>query len=368
MKRILTLDGGGIRGVFSLEVLLRIETLLRDYYRKPDLVLADHFDLFAGTSTGAIIATCLCWGMDVQTILDLYVANGVTMFAALPWYKTYHKYFVARYDPRPLSRFLLKTFSEDGDGQVPSMLDSDKLKKMLLVVVRNHTTGSAWPLTNNPKAIYSDRDLADPPGSQTNLDVPLWKIVRASTAAPTFFDPEVITLNGQEFVFVDGSVTPYNNPSLIAFQTATLPCYRMNWPTGAENLRVISVGTLRFLGTSLRTQKLWVGYLARQIPLALIQGVTWQQDYACRTLGRCLYGEPLDSEIGDLVSTAEVPILGPNLFSYVRYNQTYKAAALDSILAQHPRLAQLDSVGLIPILREIGAAYAQQHIKLEHLI
>jgi hypothetical protein len=60
MKRILALDGGGIRGVFSLEILLHIQTLLREHYQAPEMVLADHFDLFAGTSTGAIIATCLC--------------------------------------------------------------------------------------------------------------------------------------------------------------------------------------------------------------------------------------------------------------------------------------------------------------------
>jgi len=66
MKRILTFDGGGIRGVFSLEILLRIETLLREHFKAPNLILADHFDFFAGTSTGAIIAAGLSWGMPVE--------------------------------------------------------------------------------------------------------------------------------------------------------------------------------------------------------------------------------------------------------------------------------------------------------------
>lgn len=48
MKHILTLDGGGIRGVFSLEVLLRIETLLREHFKAPKLILADHFEFFRG--------------------------------------------------------------------------------------------------------------------------------------------------------------------------------------------------------------------------------------------------------------------------------------------------------------------------------
>jgi len=62
VKRILALDGGGIRGIFTLEVLLRMQQLLREHYGSPKLKLVEHFDFFAGTSTGAIIATCLCWG------------------------------------------------------------------------------------------------------------------------------------------------------------------------------------------------------------------------------------------------------------------------------------------------------------------
>ena len=78
MKRILSLDGGGIRGVFTLEVLKRIECLLREHRNKPSLVLADEFDCFAGTSTGAIIAACLCWGMSV----DAVVVAGATVVVA----------------------------------------------------------------------------------------------------------------------------------------------------------------------------------------------------------------------------------------------------------------------------------------------
>ncbi len=87
------------------------------HYQAPELVLADHFDLFAGTSTGAIIATCLCWGMTVEQILDLYLKFGTTMFTPVPWYKPYKKYLVSRYDAKPLSEFLQRLFSEDGEGK-----------------------------------------------------------------------------------------------------------------------------------------------------------------------------------------------------------------------------------------------------------
>jgi hypothetical protein len=361
MKRILTLDGGGIRGVFSLEVLLRMQTLLREHYGNPEMVLADHFDLFAGTSTGAIIATCLCWGMSVEAILDLYVSYGRTMFTPVAWYRPIKKLLVSRYEARPLSEFLQRMFAEDEAGRVPALLSSARLKKGLLVVVRNHSTGSAWPLTNNPKAIYNDPEKAN-----SNLNIPLWKLVRASTAAPVYFDPEEITLGGQTHVFVDGAITPYNNPALIAALTVVLPAYKMSWPTGPDAIRLVSVGTMRFSSAlPEKAQKLWLGFNAAKIPAALMEGVSWQQDYLCRCLGRCLYGEKLDSEIGDLMESS---LPGADWFGYVRYNKSYKAEQLRQILAEHPNLSSLDAIKTIPALRKVGKAYAEEHVRLEHLI
>jgi hypothetical protein len=361
MKRILALDGGGIRGVFTLEILLRMQTLLRERYANPGLVLADHFDFFAGTSTGAIIATCLCWGMTVDEILELYVSYGKTMFTPVPWYRPIKRHLVSRFDAKPLSDMLRRMFSEDGDGEMPSLMDTPRLRKLLLVVVRNHSTGSAWPLTNNPFAKYND-----PTRDDSNLRIPIWKILRASTAAPVYFDPETILLGGRAQVFVDGSITPYNNPALIAALTATLPCYRLEWPTGPENIRIVSMGTLRFSsGLPAKAQNLWVGYNAAKIPPALIQGIAWEQDYACRCLGECIYGEPLDAEIGDLVG---VPLPGPRWFSYVRYNQSYNAREAEDLLRTHPNVSQLDAVNSIPALRDLGRAYATEHLRLDHLL
>lgn len=361
MKQILALDGGGIRGIFTLAVLRRVQELLREHYGRPDLVLADHYDLFAGTSTGAIIATCLCWGMTVEAILDLYTKFGATMFTPVPWYRPFKKYLVSRYEAKPLSAFLQRLFSEDEEGKVAALLDSARLKKNLLVVVRNHTSGSAWPLTNNPGAIYNNTSRAD-----CNMRIPLWKIVRASTAAPVYFDPEEIALEGNPLVFVDGGITPYNNPALIAALTAIVPNYRMSWEAGPDKIRVVSIGTIQFSSElPANVHKLWVGYNAANIPTALMQGVAWQQDCLCRCLGKCIYGEELDSEIGDLVN-ADLP--GSRWFSYVRYDKTYKAEGLHEILRLNPKLDQLDAIEAIPILEKLGREFAEQHVMLEHLI
>jgi hypothetical protein len=362
MKRILSLDGGGIRGVFTLEILLRMQEMLRVHTGSPNLVLADHFDLFAGTSTGAIIATCLSWGMDVQAILELYLEHGRTMFQHVPWYRMFKRTFVSRYEAKPLSKMLQRIFSEDGNGDEPALLGTYRLKTLLLVVVRNHTTGSAWPITNNPRAKYNDRSLPD-----CNLNLPLWEVVRASTAAPVFFDPEEIVLGGRRFVFVDGGITPYNNPALIAALTTILPSYSIGWEPGPDKIRLVSVGTIRVLSAAFQrtAQQMWLGYHLPSIPAALMQGISVEQDYICRCLGACIYGEEIDSEIGNLVNLG-VP--GPRWFSYIRYNQSFLGDEAQRILAQSRGISKLDAVDAIPLLRETGRTYAAKHVALEHLV
>lgn len=85
MKRILALSGGGVRGVFTLQILARIEELFRQEQKNKNLVLADVFDLIAGTSTGAIIAAFLSWGLPVREIEKLYIDYSPTMFAKEGW-------------------------------------------------------------------------------------------------------------------------------------------------------------------------------------------------------------------------------------------------------------------------------------------
>lgn len=355
MKRILAIDGGGIRGLFALQILARIEELLRQERQRSDLVLSDEFDLFAGTSTGAIIATGLCWGMAVREIEQFYLTHGPQMFSRVPMFQRWK----CKYRAEQVASLFQSIFHEGDDARTPSLLGTSKLRKLLLVVMRNATTGSPWPVTNNPLAKYNSRSLPD-----CNLEIPLWQLLRASTAAPSFYAPECIQLGEQKFLFVDGAITPYNNPTLIAVLTATLAPYRICWPATAEDLWVVSVGTGGVPARLTKTlpQRVHLIEQAQFVPLALINSSVSQQDYLCRILGRCTHGEQLDSELGDLLAPT---LLGPyeQKFTYARYD-----TRLDRLVQEKQSVPRMDDLRSIPLLKQIGEEYAERSVALSHFL
>ena len=80
-KKLLVIDGGGIRGVLALGMLKKIEGTLKMQSGRDAFRLADYFDYIGGTSTGAIIATGLSIGMSIDQILQFYTDSGAHMFA-----------------------------------------------------------------------------------------------------------------------------------------------------------------------------------------------------------------------------------------------------------------------------------------------
>jgi patatin-like phospholipase/acyl hydrolase len=87
---LLALDGGGIRGIITLEILIEIERVLAEATGEgKNFRLCNFFDYIAGTSTGAIIAAGLTRGMSVKEILDFYIRIGPAMFARICSRSTY---------------------------------------------------------------------------------------------------------------------------------------------------------------------------------------------------------------------------------------------------------------------------------------
>ena len=89
-KKILACDGGGILGLITVEILAKLEADLRAASGNPQLVLADYFDFVCGTSTGAVIATCIATGMPMARIREFYLTSGEQMFEKASVLKRLH--------------------------------------------------------------------------------------------------------------------------------------------------------------------------------------------------------------------------------------------------------------------------------------
>lgn len=348
-KKLLALDGGGIRGVLTLRVLGTIQGHLRAYYRNDAYVLSDYFDYIGGTSTGAVIASGLALGMAVEELQQRYRELGRTVFRK----RWLGGRFWSLYPDRPLTEAL-----EGILGSNRTLGDPD-LRSLLLLVLYRTDTDSPWPLSNNTGAKYNraKRFVTDPP--DRNLDLPLTTLVRGSTAAPIYFAPQQVVVGDRPVVFQDGGVTPFNDPALLLFLMATLSEYGLGWPTGEENLLVVSVGTGRAAAVhpDLVARSVNLLFNATNLPTVFMNGAAVSQDLICRALGRCRYGDPIDREVGD--RTNEVAVGGTNLFTYLRYDVDLSDGFLRDrgITDQKAmkRIRKLDSVGSIPKLEEFGA-------------
>ncbi|MEO6069813.1 MAG: patatin-like phospholipase family protein [Chitinophagaceae bacterium] len=363
-RKILALDGGGIRGVITLQILAEMEKQLKEKSGKGDAFrLSDFFDYIGGTSTGAIIAAGLSIGMSVQELLDFYLHKGKDMFDK----NFLLKQWKSLYGSGPLIEMLKETFGADTTMEI----DNGKFKSLLLIVTMNRTTDSPWPITNNPLAKYNDRSRPD-----CNAKIKLFQLVRASTAAPVYFPPETMQWDENDpaktFVFVDGGVTPYNNPAFLMYRMATQPAYNLEWEIGEDKLLIVSVGT-----GSAPTSGEYHNLLesVKGLPTNLMYAMQVDQDINCRTVGRCTFGAPIDRELKDLVpmdSNGNVLDLSQDTkrhFLYVRYNADLSQEALNELNLNHiesDHVREMDSVKYIDQLQEVGKAVGEKQVSVTH--
>jgi uncharacterized protein len=238
-KRILALDGGGVKGVLSLGMLKALEGELRRRSGKPNFVLADYYDLIGGTSTGGIIAAGLATGNSVDFLIDMYLDLGPKVFGKQVGDGNL---FRNKFDPKALRKALEPVLGR-------KTLGSPDLKTGFAIHAKRIDTGSAWVLTNNPHSKFFDPENPDL-GVIPNKKYRLIDLVQASAAAPTFFDEVVIPIAyddkdrvTQRAYFVDGAVGANNNPSMQMLMLALLPGYGFGWKSGGTNLMMTSIGT-----------------------------------------------------------------------------------------------------------------------------
>ena len=360
-KRILALDGGGLRGILSLALLQKIEDILRQRHGGgADFRLCHYFDLIVGTSTGAIIAATLALGWTVQELRAKYMDLGVIVFKKS---LLRNGLLRAKYDEAKLIAELKKVYG------AKTTLGGPELKTGLLVITKRIDTGSPWPISNNPAGKYFS---TRPKGVVGNNDYPLWQVVRASTAAPAFFDPESITiarvpgskaLTGE---FVDGGVSPFNNPALMSFMYATMAGYRLAWTTGADKLLVVSVGT--GAADPEVTHARVAAKQAVNALLSLINDSATLQETLMQWLSSSRTARSFDREIGDLQNDL---VGGVPMLSYLRYNVDLRGQpvkSLDPTLKDEAieSLSAMDAPANMETLHHLGELAARRDIHSDH--
>lgn len=364
-KRILALDGGGIRGAITLGFLEQIEKILAERHESSGLMpardfrLHHYFDLIGGTSTGSIIAALLAiGGYSVTEIKKMYRELGAKIFSDRNGFNLLGKriYLDRKYDAAPLKEELNRIFRD-------ARLGDDTNKTGFCAVTKRLDTCSTWPVTNNPNSKYFNKNRYF-----------IRDIVRASTAAPSFFEPEIIDIGeGEEGVFVDGGMSMMNNPSLQLFLVATLKGFRLNWDAGEDKIMIVSVGTGRrdklLLGAKWRDPKLW--HIATQAPDQFMSDAGELVEVMMHFIGKGT--GPLRKIDADVEDLSEDAINGNKAFSYLRYNVEMTKPNLESLKISGLTedkvmdLMNMDSAENVEQLIAIGEQSAKQQVKAEHL-
>ena len=361
-KRILALDGGGIRGILTLEYLAVIEAMIRQRFKDQTLVLCDYFDLIGGTSTGSILAAGLACGMSVDALKKLYTGIGASVFQTGWLSKIMLAGILApKFPSEPLQRALDQQLGAD------TTLDSDTIRTGLMIMTKRLDTGSPWPLHNSPGAPYAKQD------GQLRLT----QIVRASTAAPTYFEPERIAISSRagtvvDGAFVDGGVSPFNDPALQLLMLAALQGHGFRWRTGKDQLLLISVGTGTYKENA-PAQKL-IAMTAAEQGLRSLQSL--MDDCSdlnhgmLQWLTNCLTPWIIDRAVGDMRLDSES---GPQLATYARFNVSLEhdwlkgELGIDLTTDKIAEIRKMDDPTNMNDLAELGRKAAARQVKPEHL-
>ncbi|MCA9944320.1 MAG: patatin-like phospholipase family protein [Anaerolineales bacterium] len=225
--RILTIDGGGIRGLIPARVLVSLERKLQQRSGQPNARIADFFDLIAGTSTGGLI-TCLLlapgnteWEAEfsAQEIVDLYLDHGPKIFDAplLKRISSLGGIRDERYDATGLENLI--------DERFGNLWLSQLIKPCLI---------TAYDVATRKTVFFTQHDARS-----TNKDFPIKVVARATSAAPTYFEAMPDGNCQITNAYVDGGLFA-NNPTMCAYVEAFR---KLEGKPTAANMVILSLGT-----------------------------------------------------------------------------------------------------------------------------
>ena len=202
----------------------------------------------------------------------------------------------------------------------------------------------------------------------------LTQIVRASTAASTYFAPEEIAIHARngtvvDGAFVDGGVTPFNDPALQLLMLATLQGHGFCWPAGKNKLLIVSVGTGQYKQP--RSAQAVVSDLAALQGVAALQSLMDDCERMNRAtlqwLTNCLTPWLIDRAVGDMKFDSQS---GPQL---ARYDAVLEQAWLKTELGvdlagdKLEQIRKMDDPSSLSGLADLGRRAAAAQVKPEHL-
>lgn len=230
--RILSIDGGGIRGIIPGKILVYLEEKLRELDNNPDGRIADYFDIIAGTSTGGILTcTYLCPDparsgrpkFEARDAVNLYIEKGGEIFTRSLWQKL--KSAGGLIDEKHSASKIEHYFKEYfGDTKL-----SELLKPSLVTAYDTERRSAFFFTSHNAKEGSRDFLLRD--------------VARATSAAPTYFEAAGIqNLSGIFYSLVDGGLFA-NNPAMCAYAESRKHDFgKLSYP-GAKDMLILSLGT-----------------------------------------------------------------------------------------------------------------------------
>ncbi|MBK1632644.1 hypothetical protein CKO31_18230 [Thiohalocapsa halophila] len=256
--RILTLDGGGVRGIIPVLWLERLEK----YLGGP---VYTHFDLIAGTSVGAILGCAFAQGMTASEVRAMWLDAAHTAFARPVGWR----------DHARRAAFAV------GAG---TKYDGHNLSVLLRSVFGTHRMGDlARPTLALSYDIQTQRVHVFSSVREDHRDLPVWEVCRASAAAPLFFDAHMMVVDstGARHPMIDGGVTA-NNPVVLAISEAVSSAGAQRGMR-LENVVVASFGTGEAPEGKPTAPKTIFGH-GSTILQALLSGATGTDHVTARTL------------------------------------------------------------------------------------
>lgn len=273
---ILTLDGGGLRGIIPIRILQKVEELTGQR-------IHETFDMIVGTSTGGLIAACLTLRdpkdpgqvrYRLVDIADIYIHQGHHIF---PIRNGLSKFL------HGLATFFRPAYSPDGlDFVLKQRINGQRIKDAIRPIMI-----STYDLNANEPVFFKSRQAETDEGANARMV----DICRATSAAPTYLPAYSFEYKGKKLTGIDGGVY-VNNPTMAAIAEISkhgkAGYYKKKdgSPVAFEDMRILSLGTGTYTGSVTDAQAVRWGKLAwiKQIIEIMMRGVNQSTDYESKEM------------------------------------------------------------------------------------